>query len=397
MPKATQEPAGPNINARDMIARLCAFDTVSRNSNLPLIDFVEDYLKAWGARTQRVPNTDGTKTNLYAAIGPDTPGGVVLSGHTDVVPVDDQPWSSDPFTVEERDGRLYGRGTADMKSFSAIALSKVPQMVAAGLKHPILFALSYDEEIGCLGAPSMISEMAEHLPSPRAVLVGEPTDMKVVTAHKGVTAFTTEVTGYEAHSSQMNRGISAVMLGARLISWLEDEMGRLALTAPEDSRFDPPYSTIHVGTVQGGTAMNIISRQCRFQWDIRNIPEDDPYGVRLRFEAEATRLIRAIRQEKPAIAQHCRIETTQLCDVPALRPEIDGEAEALARAITGRNDTYAVSYGAEAGQFQRAGFSTVICGPGSIDQAHQPDEFIALSQIAVCETFIDKLIQRLAV
>lgn len=396
MSSAKTGAARPEYSAVEMIERLCAFDTVSRNSNLPLIEFVEDYLAAWGARSVRVPNADGSKANLYALVGPEREGGIVLSGHTDVVPVDGQSWSSDPFTVIERDGRLYGRGTADMKSFSAIALSRVPEMVRRGLAHPIMFALSYDEEIGCLGAPAMIREMAETLPAPRAVVVGEPTNMEVVNAHKGVTAFVTDVTGHEAHSSQINRGISAVMLAARLIAWLEDEMGRLRFTAPEDCRFDPPYSTIHVGTVEGGTALNIISRHCRFVWDIRNIPEDDPHGVRLRFEAEAARLIKALGREKPAIAHRCRVETAPLCDVPALRPERDGEAEALCRAITGRNTTAVVAYGAEAGQFQRQGFSTVICGPGSIDQAHQPDEFIELSQVAAGQAFIDKLIDRLA-
>ena len=239
-------------SAIEMIEKLVGYPTVSRDSNLELIEFVQGYLAEHGVESHLVPNADGTKANLYATVGPGVEGGVVLSGHTDVVPVDGQPWDTDPFTLTERGGRLYGRGTCDMKSFSACGLALVPEMVAAGLKRPIHFALSYDEEVGCQGAPSMIAELVDHLPAPRAVIVGEPSDMRLVNAHKGISGYETVVTGHEAHSSQTHRGVSAVMNAARLIHCL-DEMARECASRPRpESGFVPPYTTIHVGMVKGG-------------------------------------------------------------------------------------------------------------------------------------------------
>jgi acetylornithine deacetylase len=378
---------------REMIEKLISFDTVSRNSNLLLIDFVADYLDQYNVPNTKIFNADQTKANLYATVGPNIEGGVVLSGHTDVVPVDGQPWDTDPFTVVEKDGKLYGRGTSDMKSFSAIALSKVPQMLERGLSAPIHFALSYDEEIGCIGAPSMIDRIAERLPSPRAVIVGEPTMMDIVSAHKGIMTLKTTVTGREAHSSLVEDGVSAVMTAARLISFIADMMAENKERSSPDSPFNPPYTTLHSGVVNGGTAANIISRECVFLWDIRHIPEDDPADFVRRFtqycETEMLPKMHAIAPEASIVTEISSV-------VPALKPENGGEAEMLCKAITGENKTNAVSYAAEAGQFQEAGFSTVICGPGSIGVAHQPNEYIEITQVHAAEQFINKLIEKMA-
>ena len=381
------------MTPRDMLDRLIGIPTVSRDSNLALIDFVRDYLDGHGVASRLVPNQDGSKANLYATVGPLEEGGVVLSGHTDVVPVDGQPWSTDPFEVNERDGRLYGRGTCDMKGFIAIALALVPDMLAARMKQPIHLALSYDEEVGCVGAPDMIDAIMRELPRPRAVIVGEPTGMAPVNAHKGVTIVETVVTGHEAHSSQTHRGVSAVMNAARLIHHLDEMAQDNAINRRSTMGFEPPFTTIHVGMVNGGTAPNIISRECRFTWDIRNIPEDDPVEFVNRLDAYGQE---SVLPEMRAVAQAANIEHRIDVQAPALEPETDGEAETLARQLTGHNHASAVPYGAEAGQFQRAGLSTVICGPGYIDQAHQPDEYLELSQLAEGTAFVKKLIARLA-
>ncbi|WP_259780710.1 acetylornithine deacetylase [Aestuariispira ectoiniformans] len=379
-------------NAIDMIGKLVSFDTVSRHSNLELIHYVRDYLAEYGVESTLVFNDDKSKANLYATVGPKVEGGVVLSGHTDVVPVDGQPWSTDPFTVVEKDGKLYGRGTADMKAFSAIGLSLVPEMLKKGLKKPIHFALSYDEEVGCVGAPRMIREMADHLPKPRAVVVGEPTNMEIVNAHKGVNGFQTTVIGHEAHSSQVHRGVSAVMTAAKLIEFLRGIMDEFKASADPANGFEPPYTTVHVGVVNGGTAMNIISRECTFVWDVRNLPWDNPKDVLAKFEAYCAELL----PEMQAIAPECSITTVATSAAPGLKPEESGAAEELCRLLSGQNSISVVPYGTEAGQFQEVGFSTVVCGPGSIDQAHQPDEFIKISQVEEGEAFLRKLIDHLA-
>ncbi|WP_448187804.1 acetylornithine deacetylase [Azospirillum sp. sgz301742] len=378
--------------SRNMIARLVGFDTVSRRSNMALIDWVREYLEGFGVDSRLVPNDDGSKANLFATIGPSAEGGIVLSGHTDVVPVDGQAWDTDPFTLVERDGRLYGRGTADMKSFSAVALALVPEMLAAGMKRPIHLALSYDEEIGCFGAPHMIERLVRDLPRPSAVIVGEPTSMGVVLAHKGCYALRTTVTGHEVHSSQVNRGVSAVMIAARLATFIADMMAQNKADADPASPFDPPYTTLHVGTIQGGTALNIMAKRCEFLWDIRTVNGEDWKTYLERFQAFCGTLL----PEMQAISPECAIVTEVLAGVPGLAPEPDGVAAQLCHALTGRNDTAVVSYAAEAGQFQEAGFSTVICGPGSIDQAHQPNEFIDIAQVTACERFLRDLIKRLS-
>ncbi len=380
-----------SLSSIELIRALVGFDTVSSKSNLALIDFVRDYLAGHGIESRYIRSEDATKANLWATIGPDAPGGVVLSGHTDVVPVTGQPWDSDPFEVVEKDGRLYGRGTADMKSFIAIALSLVPEMLARPLIRPIHFALTHDEEVGCIGAPRLIDDVLANLPRPGAVIIGEPTQMRVVDAHKGITAFTTTVTGHEAHSSLTHRGVNAVMQAGRLIAYLGDLAAEKAANPEPLSRFDPPYSTIHVGTVEGGTALNIVARNCAFKWEIRAIPGDDPQDTLARLEAYCEEvIIPAMRR----VAPETGVETRPGVVVPALAPEPGSAAEILARGLTGANATDAVSYATEGGQYQRAGMPAIVCGPGNIEQAHQPNEWISLEQIAASQSFTRRLIAK---
>ena len=376
----------------DWISRLVAFDTTSRNSNLPLIEDVESYIADFGIEGRRVPNAEGTKANLYFSVGPDVAGGVVLSGHTDVVPVDGQDWASDPWTVTPRDGRLFGRGTCDMKGFVAIALSLLPEMAQADLKKPIHFALSYDEEIGLLGAPSMIAEMRERVPEPSAVIVGEPTNMEVVSGHKGIAVCRTMVRGHEAHSSQIGAGVSAIMTANRLISKLVSFSEESRETVELGSPFDPPHSTITVGLIEGGTASNILAKRCEFVWDVRVVPGERAGGYFERFDAYC----REVEAEMKQFSPDCEIVNTVIADGPPLDPSKDNEASELARALTGENRMHSVAYAAEAGQFQVAGFPTVICGPGSILQAHQPNEYLEIAQVEKCATFLRRLIERLS-
>ncbi len=372
----------------DILARLIAFDTTSRNSNLALIEWVEDFLRVRGIASRRVANAEGTKANLYALVGPAVEGGVVLSGHTDVVPVDGQPWSSDPWVLTARDGKLYGRGVADMKSFVALALAHVDEALAAPLKRPLILAFSYDEEIGCLGAPSMIGEIVRETPKPSAVIVGEPTSMKVVSGHKGIRTFIVEVIGREAHSSLPDHGVSAVSEALKLMNLVE-QMAREA-NGERHAHFSPPTMTI--GRVDGGTAVNILARRCEFIWDLRTGDAASADAIEARFFAEADKLDAEIKQRAPEGG----VKITRRSRTPGLELDLGSEAEALARALTGDNDTQAVAYAAEAGLFQRAGLPAVICGPGSIEQAHQPDEWIQIAQVEEGAAFMRRLIGKLS-
>ncbi len=380
--------------ARAILDRLVAFPTVSRASNLALVDWVEAYLAGFGVSATRVYNDDGTKANLYASIGPEAEGGVVLSGHTDVVPVDGQDWDSDPFKVVQRDGRLYGRGTCDMKGFDALALAAVPLALERGVKRPLQIALSYDEEVGCLGAPRMIAEMARHLPRAAGAIIGEPSSMQVVTGHKGGYGHATHLRGFEVHSSQPHRGVSAVMQAAKLIDWANkvNAANATARPGPLAALFDPPWTTAHVGTVHGGTAENITARDCRFVMGFRVVAGDDPEMWKRAYLREVAR----VEAEMRAVEPSCFIAVDSGYGVPALVPEEDGAAEAIARRLTGDNATHVVSYGTEAGQFQQAGYSAVICGPGSIDQAHQANEWISLEQFRAGWAFMERLVDDLA-
>ncbi|MFC3068018.1 acetylornithine deacetylase [Phenylobacterium soli] len=374
--------------AAEILQTLVGFDTTSRGSNLALIEWVEHYLDDLSIPHRRVPNADGTKSNLIATIGPAVEGGVVLSGHTDVVPVDGQPWSSDPFTLTARDGRLYGRGTCDMKGFLALALAAAPEITKADAKKPVHLAFSYDEEIGCLGAPAMIETIRRELPLPSLVVVGEPTDMEAVSGHKGIATFHVTVTGREAHSSQTQQGVSANMAAIRLMAALVEISERLEREADPASPFTPKGATLTIGVIHGGTAHNILARECHFHFDLRCPPGFDTETVLKGFFEEAAALDGEIKARAPEGG--VRIE--QFSDVPPFAPETDGAAEAFARRLAGDNGpARVVSYAAEAGQFQRAGFSTVLCGPGSIAQAHQPDEYVEISQMERGAAFMRRL------
>lgn len=379
---------------RDMLARLVAFDTTSRHSNLALIEFVEGWLRDLGVTSHRVLNEDGTKSNLYATIGPDVPGGVVLSGHSDVVPVDGQPWTSDPWTLTERGGRLYGRGTCDMKAFIALALAAAPDFARAGLKRPVHLAISYDEEVGCLGAPSMIAELVRHLPMPEAVIVGEPTNMKVVTGHKGISSWWVTVTGHEAHSSLTHLGLSANMLAIELMHDLARLADDLARAADPHSPYMPPHSTLTIGQINGGTAVNILARECRFVFDLRTIAGEDADAIIAPFLKRAAAMDRAIAGRFPGAG----VVVERRSSTPAMGSAADGPAARLARRLAGANGPPQVAaYAAEGGQFQQAGYDVVICGPGSIEQAHQPDEFIELTQIDRGAALMARLIEEMQV
>ena len=377
-------------SARDILARLISFDTTSRGSNLELIGWVEAYLDGLGVPHRRVPNADGSKSNLLATIGPAVAGGVVLSGHTDVVPVDGQPWSTDPFTLTQKGERLFGRGTCDMKGFLALALAAAPELAAANLSRPVHLAFSYDEEIGCLGAPQMIEVIRRELPAPAVIVVGEPTSMEAVNGHKGIATFHVAVTGREVHSSQPHLGVSAVMEAVKLMASLNALSERLMAEADPASPFTPKGPTLTIGTVQGGTAHNIIARECHFVFDLRSPGPRTPAELIAPFLAEAAAMDLALKARAPEAGVVVEMRT----DVPPFVPEIDGVAEAFARRMAGDNGPpRVVAYAAEAGQFQTAGFSTVICGPGSIDQAPQPDEYVDISQMQRGAQFMRRLIE----
>jgi acetylornithine deacetylase len=380
--------------AIEVLRALVGFDTTSRGSNLALIGYVEAELAQFGVTGRRVPNADGSKANFYATLGPQVEGGVVLSGHTDVVPVDGQPWTSDPWTLTDRgDGRLYGRGTCDMKGFVALALAAAPMFASGQLKRPVHLALSYDEEVGCLGAPDMIREIAAQVPKPLAVVVGEPTDMVAVAGHKGIAAYRVTVTGHEAHSSLTHLGVSANMAAIRLMADIVELSDRLAKSADPASPFTPKGASLTVGQVNGGTAVNILARECTFLFDLRTPP-----GMKVdEIVAPFLQACETMDAELKARFPECGVRVDRRSATPPFAPETDGAAERLARRLAGDNGPpRVVSYAAEAGQFQAAGFSTIICGPGSIEQAHQPDEYVEIGQIERGAEFMIRLAEALS-
>ena len=378
--------------AKTLLARLIAFDSVSDRSNLPIIDFVQDYLASHGVAARRAPNASGEKAAILATIGPRIDGGVVLSGHTDVVPVVGQPWSSDPFTVREAAGRLYGRGACDMKGFDACVLAIAPAFGQAALTRPVHIVLSYDEETTCLGSTDVIARFGRDEPRPGMVIVGEPTMMEVADAHKSVATVRTVVTGREAHSALPALGANAVAAAADVVS----EIGRLAReyeAGPLDLRFTPPYSTLHVGMIHGGTARNILARECAFHWEFRGLPDVATASALAKVQTfvDAVALPRLAR-----FGPGPSIKTAIEADVPPLAAEPGSAAETLALRLSRSNRTVAVSFATESGHFQAAGLPTVVCGPGSIDQAHKPDEFVEEAQLAACLTFLDNLLEDLS-
>jgi acetylornithine deacetylase len=373
----------------EVLRRLVAFDTVSANSNLALIDWVADYLKGYGIATSLTFNDARDKANLFATIGPqDAGGGVILSGHTDVVPVIGQSWDTDPFSVIERDGKLYGRGTADMKSFIAIALALVPEFKARPLRRPLHLALSFDEEVGCFGAPHLIESLPRGAARPSLVIVGEPTNMAVANAHKGCHVFATAVTGLAAHSSAPQRGVNAIFAASEIIQFIAGLAGEARAAARPESGFEPPYTSFNIGTIAGGTAMNIIPRDCEFTWEFRPLPGEDTAAISERIERFiATDLLPRLRKVHPG----ADVATRALARIPGLVAQPGSPVEELARQLTGANHSTVVAYGTEAGLFQGAGIPAVICGPGSMEQGHQPNEFITLEQIEAGAAFQRRL------
>jgi acetylornithine deacetylase len=381
---------GMRLTPLEMLAKLVSFDTESSKSNLPLMDFVESYLTSWNIPFVRIPNAAGDKAAIYATVGPRDRGGVVLSGHTDVVPVTGQAWTSDPFTLRVEDGRAYGRGAVDMKAFDALALSLVPEFLAAGLTTPIHIMLSYDEETTCLGVADTIRRMGRDLPMPKAAIVGEPTELAVVDAHKSVVTFMTTVHGFEAHSSKPYLGASAVMASAELVCELNRIADEMMERGDPSGRFDPPYTTVHVGTINGGTARNIMAKICTFHWEFRGLPSLDPEEIPRRLDRFASDVV---LKRLNRFGDFGRIETVLEVAVPGLAPDPGSAAETLAMRLAGRNKTETVPFGTEAGHYQAAGIPTVVCGPGSINQAHQPDEYITLDQFEAGLAFMRRLAQ----
>jgi acetylornithine deacetylase len=381
------------LTSRQILDRLVSFPTISRDSNLGLVDWLESYLSRHGIRCFRHWNEDRQKAALIAHAGPWQEGAVVLSGHSDVVPVDGQTWTSDPWTVTERDGRLYGRGTCDMKGFNALAIWALVEAQRRGVSRPLQLALSYDEELGCTGAPAMIRTMLEMVPKGSAAIIGEPSRMGVITGHKGGSGYHVHMKGFEVHSSLLPYGVSAIMEGARLISWVNDQNALIQSHKPDPvaATFDPPFTTLHVGMIEGGTAHNITAADCRFAVEMRVVPGEEVAVWEARFEETAARLRTAMQ----AIRPEADVLLDRFFGVTALVPEPDGEAEAIARRLTGDNSTGVVSYGTEAGQFQEAGYSAVVCGPGDIAQAHQQDEFLEISEFLAGQKFMERLLETL--
>jgi acetylornithine deacetylase len=378
---------GPDYSAKELLARLVAFDTTSHKSNLGIVAFIEDYLAQHGIRSELVPSEDGQKASLYATVGPAGVAGIGLSGHTDVVPVDGQAWDTDPFTLTERDGKLFGRGTCDMKGFLACVLASVPVFKAASLKVPIHILFSYDEEIGCIGVRPMIGELGRRLQRPRAVIVGEPTGMGVVDAHKGPVRWKVTVRGRAAHSSMAPLGVNAVTYAARVIAELERIETRLK-AAPRDTRFDPPYATLQVTGIAGGTASNIVPVSCQFGFEVRALP-----GLDIAAIEESVRRFARERcvPEMRKIAPEAGIDIELANMVPPFGADKNSEVVALALGLAQANETFAVSYATEAGLFQDGGAPAVVCGPGSIAQAHTANEWLAIEQLDACMAFMQRV------
>lgn len=377
-----------DLKSLDMIRTLISYDTTSRDSNLALIDFVRDYLSKLGVESELIYDDERRKANLYATLGPKDRPGICLSGHTDVVPVDGQEWSSDPFKVIEKNGKLYGRGTCDMKSWLAVALAYAPEFLDRGLETPIHLAFSYDEEVGCIGVRRLITQLKDRPNRPIMCIVGEPTGMKVVRAHKGKRSYYCRVRGFEAHSSLTPRGVNAIEYAAEIIMRLKEMGRRYRDNGPYDQEFDVPYTTVHTGVIHGGTQLNIVPKDCVFEFEFRHLPTDDPLAMFGEIKAFAEKEIIPQMQE---IAADTGVAFQLRSEFPGLDMSDDDEATALVKRLTGANATAKVAFGTEAGLFQNGGIPTIICGPGEVDQAHKPDEFVALDQIALCEDFMARI------
>ncbi|MHC8411653.1 acetylornithine deacetylase [Pseudomonas sp. Hz4] len=376
-------------NSLDLLKTLVAFDTTSRESNLHLIEFVRDYLERFDVPCELVYNEQRSKANLFATIGPADRPGIVLSGHTDVVPVDGQPWTVAPFQLTERDGKLYGRGTADMKGYIACVLALVPSLVKATLRLPVHIALSYDEEVGCLGVRSLLSELEQRPVKPMLCIIGEPTELKPVLGHKGKLAMRCDVHGEACHSAYAPRGVNAIEYAAELIG----ELGRIGhrLKAPEhhDARFDPPFSTVQTGVISGGKALNIVPADCRFDFEIRALPSHDPSEVARELKTYAEQ---QVLPRMRAVSEQSDIRFSELSAYPGLATDAHSEAAELIAAFSCSQEFGTVAFGTEGGLFNAAGIPTVVCGPGSMDQGHKPDEFVSLEQLTACDAMLQRML-----
>lgn len=380
------------MDSLDILARLLGHDSVSRNPNRALIDEVAGLLRGAGLDPVILPDASGGKANLFVTVGPGDRGGVMLSGHTDVVPVDGQAWTVPPFALTRRDGRLYGRGAADMKGFVASALSAVLKAAGRELRTPLHLALSYDEEVGCLGVGSVIDLLARAPHRPWLCLVGEPTGMQVATGHKGKVALRATCTGREAHSALAPLGLNAIHLGADLIGHLRGLQDRLAREGPRDADYDVPYTTVHVGRIEGGVALNIVPNRCVVDFEIRHVVEDDLAALVAVIRAGAEALAEAARAKAPEAG----ILVEEVNAYPGLGTPTDAEAVRFVQSLTGANGTIKVAFGTEGGLFsERLGVPTVICGPGSMAQGHKPDEYVTEEQLARCDRMLEALVDRL--
>ena len=380
------------LTARQLLDQLVAFPTVSSDTNLPLIHFVRDYFAEHGIDSIIIPNIDGAKAGLIAQVGPNVAGGVALSGHSDVVPVEGQDWSTDPWSVVYKEGRLYGRGTCDMKGFVALAMAALVKAKSMDLLRPLQFALSRDEEVGLLGAPDVANGLLDNFAKVDAVIVGEPTEMQVVTGHKSCDDLQFHVRGHEVHSSRLHEGVSAVMCASRFVEWVRVQNIESQAKNPSGiaALYDPPFTTLHVGKINGGTANNITAKDCYFSIDLRCVGDENPEDWYAKIRVELSIIEAEMQAVHPDSFFHVNIMPG-----PAVVPEVEGRAEALARRLTGDNGSHTVAYGTDGGHFQNRGFSVVICGPGNIAQAHQPDEFIELSEFTAGEKMLDLLIESL--
>jgi acetylornithine deacetylase len=383
---------GIATRGKKLLADMVGFDTVSHRSNLELIAYIEDYFKNLGIATERIYSEDKQKANLFATIGPQTDGGLILSGHVDVVPVIGQAWTHDPFDLVERDGKLFGRGSCDMKGFVAMALAAAPEFQAANLPRPIHYAISYDEEVGCLGVRGLIEELNAKTMRPAMCIVGEPTSMQPVVAHKGKWSYRGVVTGLERHSSLAPDGVNAVEYAAEAIVFLRKLMREKIEKGARDEMFDMPHTTVHTGVINGGSAVNIVPNRCEFDFEWRYIPEDRPEDIMARFQDYIQTVL---EPQMKAIDPSCGFELFEKSVIPGLEIDPGHDVVRLAKACSARNDHGKVAYGTEAGLFQGMGsIPTVVCGPGDIAQAHRPDEFIALEQIDKAGAFFERLIER---
>ena len=381
------------VSSRELLERLTGFATVSRDSNLELIAYIQRYLAELGVQSELFYNPERTKANLFATIGPLDRGGVVLAGHTDVVPVDGQAWTVDPFRLTQRDGRLYGRGTADMKGFIASVLAAVPVFLKRPLKLPVHLAFSYDEEVGCLGVRPMLAELEKRPHKPRLCLIGEPTELKPVLGHKGKLAMRCNVKGAACHSAYAPYGVNAIQYAARLIGRLEEIGSELAQPEHHDERFDPPFSTVQTGVIKGGRVLNIVPAECEFDFEVRALPGFNAEQVsdKLQTYAEAELL-----PKMRAVQNDTDIRLQPLSAYPGLATSPDSEAARLLALLSGSSDFGTVAFGTEGGLFGEAGIPTVVCGPGSMDQGHKPDEFVSLEQLAGCDAMLIRLADYLA-